>query len=125
PLVYSNVHIIRLKEYENEDSNFLGDDPIREGDEIVVTMPSTTSTAPTLASSSVKVFPNPTTGICQISGLSLGTSLDVYDIYGIRHLTTRVDSRNELDLTGLQNGIYFLHSQQANAITVKRVMIQH
>ncbi|MEL6835325.1 MAG: T9SS type A sorting domain-containing protein [Bacteroidota bacterium] len=121
----SNVHIIRLKEYENEDSNFLGDDPIREGDEIVVTMPSTTSTAPTLASSSVKVFPNPTTGICQISGLSLGTSLDVYDIYGIRHLTTRVDSRNELDLTGLQNGIYFLHSQQANAITVKRVMIQH
>ncbi|MEO0724587.1 MAG: T9SS type A sorting domain-containing protein [Bacteroidota bacterium] len=120
----SNVHIIRLKEYENEDSNFLGDDPIQEGDEIVVTRPSTTSTTPGLRPNTVRVFPNPTTGKCQISGLSPNAAVDVYDIYGKRYLTASVNSKNELDLTRLHNGVYFLHAQQASATTVKKIMIQ-
>ncbi|MBT8189026.1 MAG: T9SS type A sorting domain-containing protein [Bacteroidia bacterium] len=119
-----NVHIIELKEYENEGANFFGEQPIREGDEIVVTKSTTTSATPNIAFNAVKVFPNPTTGKCQILGLPTDAWIDVYNMNGKRQLTKKVNQGNEIDISGLHNGIYFLHVQQTNSIAVSKIILQ-
>ena len=54
----------------------------------------------------VAVYPNPTTGLINIDGVSVGSKIDLYSVEGKFILT--FDNRKSIDLNLLKNGIYFL-----------------
>lgn len=68
----------------------------------------------------IDVFPNPTTGILKIKGLTNDDTLVLYNAQGQELMYT---SKNQLDLTELDEGIYFLHILKEDGTSmVKRVL---
>jgi hypothetical protein len=70
-----------------------------------------TSTENLEMSSEIKVFPNPCTESFVICHLSIGNTLQVFDIFGRKIIEQRIDkSSNQqiVNISNLSNGIYFL-----------------
>ncbi len=81
--------------------------------------------AETLAGESIQVFPNPSTGILRIMGIASSEmkSLSVIDVNGV--LVKNAAVSNQLDLSDLAKGIYFVRIQtEDTAINKKIVLIQ-
>ena len=72
--------------------------------------------------SSIVLYPNPTSGNLEISGLtSSDVDLTITDMYG--HIISRNSaSPTSVDLTYLPDGMYFISIQREDQMIVRRVM---
>ena len=69
--------------------------------------------------SELLIYPNPTKNTLTIAGNY--TSATIYNVFGKVVLTT--DYQNTIDVVSLSNGVYFMHINTNNAITVKKITI--
>jgi len=71
--------------------------------------PATTLSTESVKFNSVKLFPNPTTGIVNISGLEEAKSISIFNVIGQR-VKTFNNFNSSIDISDLNNGIYLLKS---------------
>uniref|UniRef100_UPI0026384AFB T9SS type A sorting domain-containing protein n=1 Tax=uncultured Eudoraea sp. TaxID=1035614 RepID=UPI0026384AFB len=80
--------------------------------------------------SSFIIYPNPTNGILFIDqNLSEWVTLDVFDIFGILHLSSTLDGRSgpvthEIDMSGYYDGMYILRFSMQDEVQVYSVIKQ-
>jgi hypothetical protein len=75
--------------------------------------------------SSVKVFPNPSDGLVNISGIIPGTVLTVTDLQGKVLMEKIADSENtEFDLTDYQSGVYFIKISQNGTNIFRKIVLK-
>jgi hypothetical protein len=75
--------------------------------------------------SSVQVFPNPSDGLVNISGIIPGTSLTITDLQGKVLMEKIADSENiEFDLTGYQPGVYFIKISQNGTNIFRKIVLK-
>ena len=71
----------------------------------------------------VTVFPNPTTGMVQISSSKFQvSSVDVYDVYGKLLKAEVLMDNNTVDMRGCAAGVYFLRVSTENGVVTKRIV---
>lgn len=85
-----------------------------------------TGTTPAITTLDAAVYPNPTTGIINITGKIAKATL--YDLTGreVQHEdfdSSDAFSTNSLDASNLQNGLYLLHLENENAREIKKIII--
>ena len=74
------------------------------------------------ANDMVQVYPNPTTGLLNVSGN--GTMcITVSNMLGQRLMETTADDRATIDLSQYGHGIYLLSIETANGVTVQKVSV--
>ncbi|WP_396600644.1 T9SS type A sorting domain-containing protein [Algibacter sp. R77976] len=73
--------------------------------------------------SSIKVYPNPTTGKIEVNNISINSSLTISNISGviIRTINTKKSS-GIIDISDLESGVYFLTSNASNSNFVKKII---
>ncbi len=77
------------------------------------------STSEPLNETEVKVYPNPTNGLIQVqlNKVSANNHLEIYDAQGKLVLNANLnDTHNQLDISHLQNGVYYLKIKNRQAI---------
>jgi hypothetical protein len=82
--------------------------------------------ATTVQTDMVSVFPNPTTGIINIEGLSSEylTHVVVYDMAGRSVASTRLSaSEGQVNLTDLQVGVYVVEVVNGSSVSTHRIII--
>jgi len=70
------------------------------------------------------VFPSPAAGTIQLSGVSTGEWLEMYDVQGKVLTRKAVDSSNQLDLESYQPGVYLLRVIGSSGIRSVRFVIE-
>ncbi len=71
-------------------------------------------------------YPNPTSGIVNISSTQAIADIDVYDVTGklVSNQQNIKQANTSLDLSTLNNGIYFIHSQTINGeVSISKVVV--
>jgi hypothetical protein len=66
------------------------------------------------------VFPNPTTGLVNLKGIDLKSNFLLYDLLGNCIKIENINSNNQLDISNLSNGVYFLRNGNKNYKIVKQ-----
>ena len=97
----------------------------------IIIVENTTSVGNQPTASAFNLFPNPSNGIFQLEMNKVedasGFQMDVINsegrkVYAVRNLEQR--SLNEIDLTALGKGIYFIRVTDGTAIYTRRVIVQ-
>ena len=77
---------------------------------------------------SIKIFPNPTTGMTNImvNGIDGNAVLNIYSLLGQSVFTKNLNGnlKTELDLTNLTKGIYLVKISNENANILRKLIIQ-
>lgn len=71
----------------------------------------------------VKLFPNPFSGTIRVEGIIEG-SVTIIDVLGKTVGTSIIKDDREVDLSGLENGIYFMRIQQREISITKQIIKQ-
>jgi len=75
--------------------------------------------------STVKVFPNPSEGMVNISGIIPGTILTLTDLQGKVLMEKTADSENtEFNLTDYQSGVYFIKISQNGTNIFRKIVLK-
>lgn len=73
----------------------------------------------------VRVYPNPSSGIIYLSGIDATiNALEIFDISGKKMWSDANFRANNLDLTGFQDGIYFIKLKTDQGILNKKIVIR-
>ena len=70
----------------------------------------------------IKIYPNPTKNILLVNGAYL--SATIYDIFG-KVVININHQKNTIDMTSLKNGVYFIHLNNNNAVSVKKIILRN
>jgi len=71
----------------------------------------------------VKIFPNPTNGVINITNLPLKSKLIISNIHGVTIKTIYTVSKSQsLDISDLKSGVYFLTSTNENTNFTKKIL---
>ena len=68
------------------------------------------------ATNLLTVYPNPTTGSFQVSGLTEKENYQIYNILGSQIKTGTATNKKPIDVSNVPNGIYFLKFENGNTI---------
>ena len=71
--------------------------------------------------SDIKIYPNPTNNIINISSKSTMNSIALYDIYGKLMIKQNTETAS-IDISTFSNGVYFLEIYSNNTKEVKKVI---
>lgn len=72
------------------------------------------------------IFPNPSTGIINISGEKGGGIINVLNIIGVNVLTQKTEEQTAIvDCSSLKNGIYFIQVVNDGHVLNKKMVIEH
>ncbi len=74
-------------------------------------------------SSSIKIYPNPTTGKLYISGVYSGT-IEVYDSMGKSLIKKSSNTINSVDLSTYPKGLYLVKITQETGVTVFKTILK-
>ncbi len=74
--------------------------------------------------SSLNLYPNPSTGIFNISGLSNNVKMTVCNAQGQELYSKVVSGNTQLDLTSQSKGIYFVRFMSENSTRIKKVVLK-
>ncbi len=69
----------------------------------------------------INLYPNPTNGILYFSNSNKSILVTIYDFQGKLLLSKMLDN-NTIDISGFQNGIYFLKSVNSDKVTITKVI---
>jgi len=64
--------------------------------------------------SEIKLFPNPASGIINISGLKNNEDYKIYNLSGAEIFNGTFSNNGKIDIKNFSNGLYFLHFQNGN-----------
>ena len=70
---------------------------------------------------SLKVYPNPASQVLNVEGLM--TSVEVYNTVGQCLLSKQVNGNTQIDLSGFNNGIYFLRVNNNGETAVRKFSV--
>ncbi len=87
----------------------------------------TTGKSNLFTSNDVMIFPNPSTGLITINNLNLHDDgiISVYDVCGKQVFTKKYNQQKNsevIDMSGFENGIYFLKINDANQSITKKII---
>ncbi|TLX75966.1 T9SS type A sorting domain-containing protein [Labilibacter sediminis] len=68
----------------------------------------TTAVEPEDAISTLSCYPNPTNSVIYIKGAEIGSSVDVFNILGMRIISTALSGDLSIDVSNLRKGTYFI-----------------
>lgn len=72
----------------------------------------------------VRIFPNPASDFIQLSaGAAPINSVSIYDISGKQVLSERVNSKNMIDISGIENGMYIVSVWFENNVQISKLII--
>ena len=78
------------------------------------------------SASTFRIYPNPTTGQLRIAGRDalqcVSTNVEIYDIYGRKCHVSRVTRNENIDISDLSNGIYFLKISTEHGMVTKKIV---
>jgi hypothetical protein len=74
--------------------------------------------------SSLNVYPNPSTGVFNINGLSSNVKMTVSNAQGQELYSKFVTGNTQLDLTSQPKGIYFIKFMNDSSLRVEKVVIK-
>lgn len=66
------------------------------------------------------IFPNPTTGLVNLNAIDFKSNLLLFDLLGNNIKIENINSNNQLDISNLSNGVYFLSNGNKNYKIVKQ-----
>ncbi|HAD98156.1 MAG TPA: hypothetical protein DCG19_12170 [Cryomorphaceae bacterium] len=93
---------------------FYKKDPLSETSELKVTAPS-----------NIEIYPNPSGGLVQLSGLVKGAEIQLIDLTGKEVLNEKAGSEvHTLDLSDLQSGIYLIQVYQDGEINTFKLTLE-
>ena len=73
----------------------------------------------------ISVFPNPSTGIVNISGVEAGSTIKVCNVLGAVLFVKKMEqTTTKIDCSSLANGIYFIQMLNADKIINERILIE-
>ena len=76
----------------------------------------------TFENAGIHIFPNPTTGMLQVTSYEFQvTSIEIFDIYG-RKLSTLNSQLSTLNISHLPAGLYFIKIQTENGMVTKKII---
>ena len=70
------------------------------------------------------VYPNPTNGLVNISGINQVVNIVVTNIQGQDILATSLSKDSSLDLSGHSKGVYFIRLTTENSVRIERVVLK-
>jgi hypothetical protein len=74
-------------------------------------------------SNTVNIYPNPSNGIYNMTGLIINSKITVYDAIGqIVYTSTTTESKETIDISNLPNGVYMIQLNSENGTTTKKVI---
>jgi subtilase-type serine protease len=74
---------------------------------------------------SLMVYPNPTTGELRITNYDLRIgNVEIFDVYGRMQKSRKAEKQNEIDISDLSSGIYFLKITTEQGTITKKVVKQ-
>lgn len=76
----------------------------------------------TISGEACHIFPNPTTGIISLTGVSVPADVEIYDIHGTLRHSSRYNGM-DIDLSDLPTGLYFANIITCNGIITKKLVI--
>ena len=71
----------------------------------------------------LSIFPNPTAGLLQVQNLRESTNYDVYSLDGRLLQNGSINRNATIDISRLQNGIYYIQFSQGELIDSKRIVL--
>ena len=75
--------------------------------------------------SQIAVYPNPASDIVNIQSTSIINGITIYDVQGRKIQATKVNSQTtEVNISGLNSGIYFFSIETDNGSSMKKVLKQ-
>ncbi|OFZ58266.1 MAG: hypothetical protein A3D92_25230 [Bacteroidetes bacterium RIFCSPHIGHO2_02_FULL_44_7] len=73
----------------------------------------------------VTIYPNPSEGLVFVSNdLNLEHQITVSDLFGRQVMTSSVKTSTQLDLSGVQSGIYMIHVHSEKGSKTERILIR-
>jgi hypothetical protein len=73
----------------------------------------------------IRIFPNPSGGVFNFSGIEESVEITVVDIFGKEMLSSTYDGLQMIDLTGKPEGIYFVRIKTRDGFVSTRKLIVH
>jgi len=73
----------------------------------------------TVISDRIKIFPNPSTEFISISGVTLPNNFTIYNTFGSKIASGRINKNDRIDTRNFSNGLYFVKIE--NGISIKFV----
>lgn len=74
--------------------------------------------------SDLHIYPNPSTGIVNIDGLNENSTIELFNAFGERVSNIEMHNSNQVDLSDLQKGIYFLNITAKARVYFEKVIVQ-
>jgi hypothetical protein len=72
----------------------------------------------------IAIFPNPTSGILNVTAIEVNSSIEVFNVIGEKvYSGNLVKGNNSIDLSVLSNGAYFVKMNSNNQIITKKVVL--
>jgi len=76
------------------------------------------------STTSISLFPNPTSGVLNINSVEVTSSFEVFNLIGSKVFSsTLTKGNNNVDLSGLANGSYFVKLNSDNQVISKKIII--
>lgn len=120
-----NQAVIKVEDSSNQEITDLSDDDsFDEDDPTIVELPKNLSTESEALENGVTVYPNPATDRVIISNSTtiLLENITIYDIQG-RIIKKNLSTSESIDISALQNGIYFITIKSLEGAITKRLVI--
>lgn len=72
----------------------------------------------------ISIFPNPTSGILNVTAVEVTSSIEVFNVIGEKvYSNNLVKGNNVIDLSDLSNGAYFVKMNSNNQVITKKVVL--
>jgi hypothetical protein len=79
---------------------------------------------PGFEQSAINLFPNPTTGLLQITGIEGDYSVEVFNVVQELVHTTNLTGNGQIDLTALPKGVYMVKIKTNSFYLTRKVVLQ-
>ena len=74
--------------------------------------------------SDIKVYPNPTKDVLRIEGLKSQSNIRLIDLSGKTVLTNVVSNNDQIDLSEVNSGVYYIEIENNSSRIVKKIIVQ-
>ncbi len=93
-------------------------------DDITITKLGTVGIKTNSSIDAISIFPNPTSGILNVTSVEVTSSIEVFNVIGEKvYSSNLVKGNNVVDLSSLSNGAYFVKMNSNNQIITKKVVL--
>lgn len=92
---------------------------------LLITQDATVSVSEINKTDNLNIYPNPSSGIFNISSTQTISNIDVYDVTGklVYYQNNTKQTNASLDLSNLSNGIYFIYTATENGVVSKSKVV--